>query len=224
MGSFSHLDLLAASLHQQHQQHQQQQQQHQQQQQQMVDLQDPQEALASLAAAAAAAAEPDVVVAAATAHVKAEPDAGTAGGNDGVDAAAGADAALGADAGDAAAVVVNAAAGDAAGADVDASGAAVQSQPAVGLLQPPQVETGCADVQGQGHQHVSPPTAVPAVCGQQHQDAPAEASAAAPAAEDLEAQAVQLLGSFQELAAIAGLSDSTGADNNGVAAAGSPAL
>jgi hypothetical protein len=231
-GALSQLDLLAASLQQQQQQQMQQVQnevgiaapeQQQQHGMPMVNL----AGLAAAAAAAATAVDPAVE------SEQAGGDAGMglgAGGElvveplvvQGVGGDAGAvDAVLGGAVDDARAI--------AAGRFVDALCAVDAAEPTQLLPQQPQAEADTAAVATQQelgsdcHQllhaaAVAAPAALPV--------AQLAAPVAAPVAvmPDVEIQDAQLLGSLQELAAIAGMF--TGADNNGAAAAagGSPAL
>lgn len=232
-GALSQLDLLAASLQQQQQQMQQVQnevgiaapEQQQQHGMPMVNL----AGLAAAAAAAATAVEPAGAV-----------NAEQAGGDAGMGLGAGGELVVeplvvqgvGGDAGigavDAALVGADdAARAIAAGRFVDALCAVDAAEPTELLPQQPEAEAHPAAVAAQQelgsdqellHAAAAAPAALPV--------AQLAAPAAAPVAAmpDVEIQDAQLLGSLQELAAIAGMF--TGADNNGAAAAagGSPAL
>lgn len=214
VSSLMHLDLLAASLQQQ-QQLQEQEQELDPEQQHAIAQQEQGDGLAGLAAAAAAAAQPDQL----EQHVAtiepvdacaAEQDQPTIQGGvmDGQGVAATTTAAAAGDV-------------DASGAAVDASGAAAGVDAVAGPFE------ACHDVGAQQSpspnaqqlSQLSIPLAPSTVVLPE-----VAAAAGVPTPEELEVQAAQLLGSFQELAAIAGLSNVTGADNNGVAMAASPAI
>lgn len=235
-GALSQLDLLAASLQQQQQQMQQVQnevgiaapEQQQQHGMPMVNL----AGLAAAAAAAATAVEPAGAV-----------NAEQAGGDAGMGLGAGGELVVeplvvqgvGGDAGigavDAALVGADdAARAIAAGRFVDALCAVDAAEPTELLPQQPQAEVHPAAVATQQELgsdcqellHAAAAAAAPAALPVAQLAAPAAAPVAA--MPDVEIQDAQLLGSLQELAAIAGMF--TGADNNGAAAAagGSPAL
>lgn len=235
-GALSQLDLLAASLQQQQQQMQQVQnevgiaapEQQQQHGMPMVNL----AGLAAAAAAAATAVEPAGAV-----------NAEQAGGDAGMGLGAGGELVVeplvvqgvGGDAGigavDAALVGADdAARAIAAGRFVDALCAVDAAEPTELLPQQPEAEAHPAAVATQQELgsdcqellHAAAAAAAPAALPVAQLAAPAAAPVAA--MPDVEIQDAQLLGSLQELAAIAGMF--TGADNNGAAATagGSPAL
>jgi hypothetical protein len=234
--SLTQLDILAASLQQQQQQQMQELQQEpvaeqaQQQQHQPMEQPEQEDSLAGLAAAAVAAAaaagQAGVLAGAVKAEVYDEGVEGVGAGQlvveplvvgEGVGAGA-VDACV--DAMDAADVDAAAAAAAAVASAVDAAGlAAADAEPYEALAQ--QHDAGFVATQPELAQML------------QHAAAEAMAAQLAEAAaaddqmpladDDVDLQDAQLLGSLQELAAIAGMVDY--ADNNGAAAvAGSPAM
>jgi len=219
VGSLMHLDLLAASLQQQqHQPLQEQEQELDPEQQHAIAQQDQGDGLAGLAAAAAAAAQPDQL----EQHIaKIEPIDACAAEQDQPTIQGGVMDGQGVVAGVIAAATTAAAADVDAGAAVDASGAAAGVAAVAGPSEAFH-DVGAQQIPSPAAQQLSQlsiPLAPSTVVLPE-----AAAAAGVPTPEELEVQAAQLLGSFQELAAIAGLSNVTGADNNGVATAASPAF